>query len=447
MSQRDQILSILHEAMKSSPADQTELVFDGEAFSLTHVAESQIQQNMMSDDCSIVARTVIGKKIGIASTNRLTIEDVRKAISDAVDISTFQDDDEDFVSLPKSPKAPEVSALFESTANFSPVDRANAVWQMNKIAAMHNLKTAGAFKTVTNRVAVINSLGTEQYFEGTSAELSLTVSGETGASGYGIAYNRDVSKINPGAVAETAVDKAVRTVDPISLPSGSYTVLLEPAAVGQLLLFLAFMGFGSKTFVQHRSFMAGKIGTPIAGGNFSVRDEAYNSQMLGMPFDYEGVPRKEVALITNGVAKGVVSNSYDANLLGEGVESTGHAHIATRSFTPYPKHMVMKGGDVTVDEMIRSVDRGMYITHFWYVNYLNPMKTMVTGTTRDGTFLIENGEVTNAIVNMRMQQSILEAFSNCRMLSKERVLYPQYSVVMLVPYALVDNFQLTEEAS
>jgi len=93
------------------------------------------------------------------------------------------------------------------------------------------------------------------------------------------------------------------------------------------------------------------------------------------------------------------------------------------------------------------VKHGIYITHFWYVNYLNPMQTMVTGTTRDGTFLIENGEVKNAIVNMRMQQSILEAFSNCRMLSKKRVVYPQYSVVMLVPYAVVDNFQLNEESS
>jgi predicted Zn-dependent protease len=271
------------------------------------------------------------------------------------------------------------------------------------------------------------------------------VSSEDERSGYAIAYDRDAGKINPGLVAETAVDKAVRSVDPISLPTGQYTVLLEPAAVGQLLLFLSFMGFGSGTFVQRRSFMAGKIGEQITGANISVRDDAYNPQMLGMPFDYEGVPRRSVELVTNGIAKGVVSNSRDAGQMG--TESTGHAHIASKSFTPYPKHMVMNGGEATVQQMIKAVDRGIYITHFWYVNYLNPMMTMVTGTTRDGTFLIEQGKVTKPIVNMRMQQSILEAFSNCRMLSKERVLYPQYSVVMLLPYALIDNFQLNEEVA
>jgi predicted Zn-dependent protease len=443
MLSKDQILSILHKALKSASADQAELVYDGEDFALTHIAESQIQQNLVRNDCSIIARVVNGKKIGVASTNKLDIDAIKQAISDAVDISSFQEDDERFVSLPKSEKVPDVGAFFESTANYSPADRANAVWQMNKVAGVQGFRTAGAFKTVTDRVAVINSLGTEQYFEGTKAELSLTVSGDDGLSGYAIGYSRDVANIRPSGVAETATRKATASKDPVTLPSGQYTVLLEPAAVGQLLLFLGFMGFGSGTFVQHRSFMAGKIGEMIAGDKFTVKDDASNPDMLGMPFDYEGVPRMTVDLVTNGVAKGVVSDSYDANLMGS--SSTGHAHVATKSFTPYPKHMVMGGGNATVDEMIRSVKRGIYITHFWYINYLNPMRTMVTGTTRDGTFLIENGKVGDAIVNMRMQQSILEAFSNILMLSKERVLYPQFSVVMLVPHALIENFNLVEE--
>jgi predicted Zn-dependent protease len=433
----------MHEAMRSSPADQTELVFEGETLDYTHITESQIQQNLTVSECSIVARVVVGERIGIASTNRPTIESIKAAISDAVDIGSFRDVDDQFTSLPGSAKAETVDARFASTMRFSAADRANAVWKMNKIAARHELKTSGAFRTTATIVAVMNSLGTEQYFEGTKAELSLTVSSEDGRSGYGIAYDRDVSRINPGLVAETAVDKAMRSADPISLPSGKYSVLLEPAAVGQLLLFLSFMGFGSGTYVQGRSFMTNKIGQKITGGNITIRDDAYHPLMRGMPFDYEGVPRKSVEIITDGIAEGVVSNSYDAGRLG--TESTGHAHIATKSFTPYPKHLVMNGGEASVQEMIESVSRGVYITHFWYVNYLNPMRTMVTGTTRDGTFLIEDGKVAKPIVNMRMEQSILEAFSNCRMISRERVLYPQFSVVMLVPYALIDGFQLNEE--
>jgi len=444
---KDQILSILNEAVQSSPADQTELVFDGEEFSLTHVAESQIQQNLFHDDSVIVVRLVIGKKIGIASTNKLDVKSIRAAIDEAAKIASFQEDDPIFESLTKSPTAQEVKAFYDDTAGYSPTDRANAIWQINKIAARQNLKTAGAYRTVTNTVAVMNSLGTEQFFRGTQAELSLTVSGEAGRAGYAIACSRDVNQINPGAVAERAVDKAVRDVNRMSLPSGEYTVLLEPPAVGNLLLFLGFMGFGSGPFVQHRSFMAGKIGLEVAGRNFTVRDNAYHSAMQGMPFDYEGVPRQTVALVTDGIAEGVVSNSYDTRMMGTGAESTGHAHIATKSFTPYPKHMVMEGGNASVADMIKSVKRGIYITHFWYMNYMNPVKTMVTATTRDGTFLIEDGEVKGAIKNMRMQQSILEAFSNIVMLSRERELYPQFSVKMLVPYALISKFHLNEEVA
>jgi PmbA protein len=217
-------------------------------------------------------------------------------------------------------------------------------------------------------------------------------------------------------------------------------VILEPAAVGQLLLFLAFMGFGGKTLFEKRSFMSGKIGEKICGDNMTITEDPFNPQMLGVPFDYEGVPRKRVPLIEKGIAKGGVYNSYYARLAG--VESTGHALPPNNSFGPYPKHMVMTAGTTPLAEMIKSTTKGIYITHFWYVNYLNPMKTMVTGTTRDGTFLIENGIVTKPIKNMRISQSILEAFSNVDMISIERKLYPQYSVVMLVPALKINNFSL-----
>jgi predicted Zn-dependent protease len=118
--------------MKSSSADQTELVFEGESLGYTHIAESQIQQNLTRSDCSIVARVIVGKRIGIASTNRPTVEDVKQVISDAIDISSFQDPDDKFVSLPNSPRAKDVGAFFPSTADFSPVDRANSISRARK---------------------------------------------------------------------------------------------------------------------------------------------------------------------------------------------------------------------------------------------------------------------------------------------------------------------------
>ncbi len=437
------ILETFHAAMADSPADQTELVYDGEVLNITHIAESEIQQNLTRADASIVARVVADKKIGVASTNKLNVESVKQCIADALAISEIAETNEDFTGLPESTESPAVEGFRQTTAEASPSDRANAVWMINKAAAMRDMTTAGAFRTILNQVAVMNSLGTEKYFEGTKAEFSLTVSADDGRSGYAIAFDRDFANINPGELAETAIDKALRSENPTELDSGQYTVVLEPAAVGQLLLFLAFMGFGSRTFVQRRSFMAGSLGEQLTSELITVRDNVYHPRMQGVPFDYEGVTRRKVDLIVNGIARGVVSDSRDARKLGK--ESTGHAHIATNSFTPYPKHMVMEPGATPLDDLVGSTPRGIYITHFWYVNYLNPMRTMVTGLTRDGTFLIENGEVTKPIVNMRMNQSILEALTNCRMLSRERKLYPQYSVVMLVPYAKIDNFQLDRE--
>jgi len=445
MVDKSRIIETLHSAMKDAPGDQVELVYDGEILNITHIAESEIQQNITRADASIVARVVLDGKIGVASTNKLDVDSVRACIADAADISKIAEPDESFTSLPNSPAAPEVNGFRHSTAEATPSDRANAVWMINKAAAMHNMTTAGAYRTIINQVAVTNSLGTEQYFEGTKAEFSLTVSAEDGRSGYAIAFDRDIANINPGELAEISIDKAVRSENPVDIDSGQYTVILEPAALGQLLLFLAFIGFGSGTFVQHRSFMAGSIGEQITSDLITVRDDIYNPRMQGMPFDYEGVIKKKVDLIVDGIAKGVVSDSGDARKMG--TESTGHAHIATKSFTPYPKHVVMEPGDKSVKDMIGSIPRGIYITHFWYVNYLNPMRTMVTGLTRDGTFFIEEGKVTKPIVNMRMNQSILEALTNCRMLSNERRLYPQFSVVMLVPYAKIDNFQLDREGA
>jgi predicted Zn-dependent protease len=212
--------------------------------------------------------------------------------------------------------------------------------------------------------------------------------------------------------------------------------------VANFLLFLAFLGFGGKLLHQHRSFMSGKIGEKIMGDNINITEDPFNSAIEYLPFDYEGVPKRKVVIIENGIARAGVYNSHYANLAG--TESTGHALPPDNSYGPYPKAMVIDPGNSSVKDMIKSIDRGIYITRFWYLNFLNPMRTMVTGYTRDGTFLIENGEITKPVVDMRVQQSMLEAFSNVETLSAEQRLIPQYGALMLVPFMKIVNFNLTE---
>ncbi len=448
MITQDQALQLLNDGLASTSADQTELVLMGEDFSLTRFAESTIHQNMYRSDLTLFVRAVKGKRIGLSSTGDLSVDSIKTAVANASAIAELMPEDSDFESLPKpstsatpSPSSPAwIDRWVKSTAESQPEQRAKAVQEIVKVCAKDKLLAAGAFRVTTETLAIANSLGVSQYNASTKSELSLTAVGEKQNAGWAIAYNRDIDKIDARQLAARATDKARRSLNPISLEAGSYTVILEPAAVGQLLLFLAFMGFGGKTLHQQRSFMAGKIGEKITGENITITEDPFDPQLLGVPFDYEGVPRRKVVLIENGIARDVVTNSYYARLLGG--ESTGHALPPNNTYGPYPKHMAIAPGDKSIEEMIASTARGIYITHFWYVNFLNPIQTQVTGTTRDGTFLIENGRIGPAVKNMRMSQSILTAFANAEMISSTRELYPQYSVVMLVPAMKINNFAL-----
>lgn len=438
MMDKEKAFEILKKGLESSQADQTELVLMGEDFSFTHFAENVISHNISRSDHTLMARAILGKKIGVAVTNRIDDESIAQMVKTAAEIASYQKDDSDFVSLPSSPPAPEVKGFYPKTFEYSPSDRAKDVERAVKRCQKQGLTGSGAFKTQTEVTAVANSLGTRQFFDGTTAHLTLTASAEDGASGWAQGYDRDVGKIDLESIISAGTLKAVLSKNPTELPPGKYTVILEPAAVASLLLFLGFLGFGAKTFVQGRSFMARNLGEKITGENITIIEDPFHPVMNAMPFDYEGVPKRQVPLIENGTARGVVYNSYYAK--GAGVESTGHALPPDNTFGPYPKNMVISEGDSTLEEMIASTQKGILITRLWYVNYMNPMITQVTGTTRDGTFLIENGKVASAVKNMRIGQSILEAFSNAEMMSQDRKLCPQFGVLMYVPAMKIRDF-------
>ena len=184
-----------------------------------------------------------------------------------------------------------------------------------------------------------------------SSVQAVIMAGGYGNSGWAMEFNPDASKIDIHLLGIKATEKAANSRDPVTLEDGQYTVILEPAAVGQLLLLLSFMGFGCKTLYQHRSFMAGKIGEKIAGDNFSVAEDAVDPDFNFRPFDYEGVVRKSVPLVKNGIARGVVYNSYYANLMD--TVSTGHALAPTNNYGPYPKTLSVAPGDSRVERHIK----------------------------------------------------------------------------------------------
>jgi PmbA protein len=441
---RDTILSLLESALSRSPGEQTELVYLGQREATTRFAENAIRQNMQSADARVIVRLVKEGRVAVSSTNDLSPAGLDRAMNDAAQIAAFLQPDETFPGLVKSPPARDVAAFYSPTDTCPPAARAEATRIIAARARESGVESSGASQTVTERVAVVNSVGTRQYFEGTRTELSVSAADDPAlGQGWAIAANRDVQAIDPEKVARIAIDKAVRSRNPAPLPAGEYTVILEPAAVGQLLLFLGFLAFSGKSFAQGRGVLTGKLGEIVTGTNITIYEDPFLPEYPGLPFDYEGVPKQKVVLIEKGVARGVVHDSRSAKMAG--TVSTGHALPADNARGPYPKNLTLMPGEATTEEMIASTPRGLLITHFWYINYLNPMKAQVSGSTRDGTFLIENGAITGPVRNLRATPAILEAFARAEQIGRERVLYPQYSVTMFIPAMKIAAFPFVED--
>jgi PmbA protein len=443
MMEQKQALEIVKKALDHSKADQTEVVLMADQTWLTRFTESVINQNIAQEETTLVITAVTEKKTGVVTTNDLSDAGIKEAVASAHQVSLMQKPDERFVSFPDTASAPTLtkSVSVEPNLKYTPDDMADAVVAIAGMAAQSKLTASGALRHDISTVALGNSLGVRQFGRSGKGELSLTIAGKGEQSGFAIGYSPDPTTIDYRAVAGRAIEKARINLDPIVLPDGQYTVILEPAAVGQLLLFLGFLGFGGKTISQGRSFL--KKGESITGQNITITDEPDNPLFGSLLFDYEGITRQRITAIDHGAAGDGAYDSYYAGMAG--TKPTGHALPPNNSYGPYPKNLVMAPGDKTLDEMIAATEKGVLITHFWYINFLNPMRTQITGTTFDGTFLIENGAVTHAVKNMRTNQSILEAFANVDMLGRDRMVYPQYTSLMLVPAMRINNFNLVQE--
>jgi predicted Zn-dependent protease len=434
----------LAQLLKDVPADEAELVQLDTTRRLTRFAENIIHQNVSIADRTIYARCVVGQKVGVATTSDASADSIRRVLSTAAELARTLQPDPDFPGLPAAGTETTSPSLgFDpATADCDADIRSDGASIVAAGAHGEGAEAAGIFETASEEVYVANSKGLAREGRVTTAELAVTVSLADGRSGWAQAVSRRVDEIDPHRVARASLARAVILPEtPTTLETGNYTVLLEPAAVGQLLLFLGFMGFGARTVAQQRSFL--KKGEKITSESVTLREAPFAPGLYGLPVDYEGSVRQPVTLIERGVAGDPVSNSYYAAVTGG--RSTGHALPPDNSYGPYPKHLLFEPSTTTRADLLRGIERGILITHFWYVNFLNPMRTMVTGTTRDGTFLVEKGDVTARVVDMRMEQSILEALSNVRAVGSQTEIYRQYSVMMSVPAIVVDNFHLVRE--
>ncbi len=431
---------IAERVLALSAAEQTEVLIMSGDSGLTRFANSYIHQNVAERNVGLKVRAVVGKKIGVTSSNDLSQKALERVVESALTIAKLQPENPDFISLPGPAPIAEIEAFDEATAAFSPEARARAVGVLCQLAVDNGLIASGAFTTGAYELTVANSLGIFAYYATTTADISTVIMSDD-SSGYAATTAWKVGEINTEAIGSEAVDKALRSRKPRELPPGRYPVILEEYAVANVIDTLAYLGFGALAVQEGRSFMVDRFGEQVMSDAISIWDDGLDPTGLPMPFDFEGVPKQRVDLIKRGVAEAVVYDSYTAGK--EGKASTGHGLPAPNTFGPIPGHMFMAPGEASKEVMLETMERGLWVTRFHYTVPVHPKLAIVTGMTRDGTFLIEKGEMAYPIKNLRFTQSYVEALANVELVGRTTKLQQNWFGGTRAPALKLAEFEFT----
>lgn len=394
----------------------TEVMVNSGDGALTRFSDNIITQNVSSHGDGLTVRLIKDGKMGKASTGNLADDGIKRCVDTAKAALKVAEKDDEIFPLPGAQEYQPIANYNSATPATTPDLRANGVIKAIELFKKDNLNGAGIFSSGGGGLGIATSNGLWAYNRSSNAKFSISAMSKD-SSGWSEDFDSDISKLNIDKIAATAAQKAIAGKNPGEIEPGAYTVIFEPYGVAEFLMFLSWEAFNGLSFAEGRSPFSGKIGKKVVGDNITLVDDAYHELTLGQPFDYEGFPRKRVSLIENGVFMGTAHNRKTAKMTG--LEQTGHSFPQPDSTGPMPGNMILEGGNSSLEEMIASTEKGLLVTKLHYVNILNPMTVMLTGMTRDGLFLIENGKVTRGLKNMRFTESVLNVLSNVESMSKQ----------------------------
>ena len=444
----DALLAPLRAALTASALDEAELWVHRRRAAITRYAHSSIHQNAVSDETHVHARAVVGSAVGTASGNSLDPEALRDLLARAADLAKLQPPNADWPGLAAPAEYRRPIAFDEATAALTGGEQAAAIGRICEASAKAGFRAAGTHSVDVTEDAVANTNGVAAYAPQTVAYVRALVLGDHGGSGYADDLSHRAGDLDAGGVAARAIEKCALDRDRIQLPPGDYEAVFEEDAVAEILRIMSITGLSGQSVREERSFMTGAIGQAVTGPRFTLHDDALHPGQLAIPFDPEGTPKQRVTLVERGVAKGPVHDRWSAKAAG--ASSTGHAADPSRyAHGGHAGTLVMAGGTATRDELIGAVGRGILITRFHYTNTPDPKRATMTGTTRDGTFLIEDGKITRALANVRYTMSALDLFAGIELLGRQRVVRDWWStngmgsIVCLAPPLKVSRATIT----
>lgn len=441
----EQIDELLVHALRASTAEATEALYLGQDSALTRFATNRIHQNVREHDATLQVRVIDRDRIGVASTNLLDEGGIRDVVQRALAIAERSAPNPRAAIMPEpdgSEHDPDLGYV-AATAEASAERRAEGARAVIAAGEAKGLQSSGSYATSVMTVAVANSHGIRSRHRSSRAAL-LTVMMDGfrsgAASGYAHVGATDVGQIDAEAIGIEAADKGEAMRGAGELERGEYEVILEEYAVAGLLEYLSFIGFSGLAHEEGRSFM--ELGRQLMGENVSIWDDGTDPTGIPSVIDFEGVARRRVDLIEGGVARAVVHDAATGARAGTG--STGHALPAPNLLGPLPLNLFMAPGSTPREELIAGVKRGVWVTRFHYINPVHPKKAILTGMTKDGTFLVENGQRTRPLMNFRFTQAIPEAFGDVRASSDSTKLLPgEFAGAYRVPALHLGSFNFT----
>ncbi|MDW8105283.1 MAG: TldD/PmbA family protein [Armatimonadota bacterium] len=415
---------ICEKVLSLSTAEHVQVNLYGTREASTRYANNEITQNVVKSQVTVRVTCAFGNKVGRCSINRLDTESLHSAVKRAEEMARAAEPDTEFLPPPEPTTYRPVQAYADSTAQATPEDRARIVRRVITEAEARGLKTAGSLSTSSSAVAVANNRGLFGFHTATQASLVCTMMVEDG-SGWAEATHEDINTLSPEAVAQRAAHKAEMARHPQEVPPGDYTVVLEPAAIAELLAYMVW-SMDAKAADEGRSPFAGKEGTTIAQESVTLQSLPTHPECPAAPFFDDGMPTTDITWIERGILKTLVYSRFWAQKQG-------------KAFTGYPPNLVLQGGNLSLDELVARVEDGLLITRFWYIRYVDPMQLLLTGMTRDGVYRIQGGKVSHAVKNLRFNESPLVMLQNVRLLGTPQ----RVGDSLVVPPAIVSDFTFT----
>lgn len=441
---REQVKAITDKVLDMAKADAVEVDFSGGERAATRYANSSITANLIENDQQVSITVYHGQKTATTITHQFDDASLKTAIAQAQELAKRKPDNPEVMPLVKPPQdyVP-VEAALPSAVDFGPAERAMMVKKSIEICEKKGVLAAGYIPKLHWTSAVANSEGLFAYFRYAEASFILTcrTPDGTGSGWAGTTGIKNVSSIDAAALTDVASEKALRSQKPRAIEPGNYTVILEPRAAARYLS-LAMPSFNARAAEEGRNFMAGKergqtrLGEKVFGENVTIRSEIGHPVLRQTPVGQDGLAARPVTWVEKGVVRNLYYDRFWAQKQGK-----------TPTATSPNMSLSMEGGTATVADMIKATRRGLLVTFMWYIRPVEMMTLLYTGMTRDGLFLIENGEIAGPVQNFRWNETPAVSFNNITMLGRPEPIHTGEAYdnpgTAMVPAMRIDDFTMT----